>query len=145
MPQPLLRESQQWLDRALVHLAYSQRKLADSVPRVAEMDEETLEAWEGFVARFARASDLFLQKYLRTRVLYDDPAFRGSLRDLLHAAEKAGYIADAETWLQIRELRNLAVHEYGGEAIDAALAQMMRLTPHLLATRRLFDDAPDAR
>jgi hypothetical protein len=140
---PLLTSSQKWLEKALGHLEYSQRKLAGTVPRVAEMDEETLEAWEGFVARFARASDLFLQKFLRGLVLHDDPAFRGSMRDLLNQAAKAGYIDDVECWLQIRELRNLAVHEYGEEAIDAALQDMMRLTPRLLETRRLFWRAPE--
>lgn len=139
----LLRSYQQWLEKALRHLEWSQRKLAGRIPRVAEMDDETLEAWEGFVSRFARASDLFLQKYLRGRVLRDDPAFRGSVRDLLNTAVKAGYIDAVEPWLQIRELRNLAVHEYGEESTDAALQEMVRLTPLLIDTRRLFDDALD--
>lgn len=140
---PFMMTSQKWLEKALGHLEYSQRKLAGQDPRVADMDEETLEAWEGFVARFARASDLFLQKYLRGRILHDDPAFRGSVRDLLNTAAKAGYIDDVESWLQIRELRNQVVHEYNEEAIDAALRAMMDLTPRLLDTRRLFSHAPD--
>ncbi len=139
----LLSDSQKWLEKALSHLEYSQRKLAGQRPRVADMDDEALEVWEGFVARFARASDLFLQKYLRGRILHEDPAFRGSVRDLLNAAAKAGYIEDVEAWLRIRELRNLAVHEYNDAAIDAALLEMMRLTPLLLDTRRLFGHAPE--
>lgn len=33
--------------------------------------------------------------------------FSGSLRDFVNQAEKLGYIENAETWMGIRELRNI--------------------------------------
>jgi uncharacterized protein YutE (UPF0331/DUF86 family) len=62
--------------------------------------------------RFARASDLFLSKYIKAAVKKDDPAFDGSFRDYLNRAEKLGLIDSTDEWLEIRDLRNVAVHEY---------------------------------
>jgi hypothetical protein len=132
-----------WLGKALSHLAWSVRRVAGQEPCVATMDDATLQEWEALVARFARASDLFIQKVLRSAALAEDPAWRGTLRDTLQLAEKRGWIESAETWLEIRELRNLAMHEYGGEAVDAALRRMRDLCPVVVATRDLWTRAPE--
>ncbi|MEB3203599.1 MAG: hypothetical protein VKP57_02760 [Candidatus Sericytochromatia bacterium] len=61
----------------------------------------------------------------------------------MQLAEKRGWIESAESWLEIRELRNPAVHEYGGEAVAAALRRMRDLCPVVVATRDLWTNAPD--
>ncbi|MEB3299008.1 MAG: hypothetical protein VKO21_05930 [Candidatus Sericytochromatia bacterium] len=142
---PVARTHRDWLLKALGHLEWSLRQLADRQPVLSAMDEETLQAWEALVARFARASDIFVQKVLRGALLYEDPAYRGSVRDSLDLAEKYGWIESAERWMEIRELRNLAVHEYGGEAIEESLRRMRDLCPLILATRSLWTDASDGR
>jgi hypothetical protein len=131
----LQNQHQEWLEKALNHLRYSVCKLTNQIPVVAVMDEETLEAWEGLVSRFARASDIFFSKVLRTKVEEADPAFRGSFIDMLNMAEKLGYIEDLEAWKAIRELRNTTVHEYAGESINEDLLKILQLSSLLLAVR----------
>jgi hypothetical protein len=75
-----------------------------TLPRAMDkLDQEQLEAWEGFTARFARVADSFLSKYLRTFVGEHEPGFRGSMRDYLNQAEKLGLIESAQLWAEIRE------------------------------------------
>ena len=79
------------------------------------MSEEELEVLESFSSRFARYSDLILSRYLRFLAREKDPAFRGSAIDIINLGEKFGWIKDAAAWRRIRELRNLAAHEYESE------------------------------
>jgi hypothetical protein len=99
---------------------------------IDQLDDETLETWESFAARFARAADLFLAKYLRTMVLLDDPGFRGSMRDFINQGEKLGLIDNAEHWLEIRSLRNIAAYEYTEEDLAAFFKQLKQECPKLL-------------
>src|SRR5438093_9871949 len=102
----LLREHARQLDKVLARLDSSARNVAGRPTRMSALSDEDLEAWESFLSRFARVSDLFLAKYLRTYVLREDPGFRGSMRDFINQAEKLGLIDDAEAWLAVRELRS---------------------------------------
>ncbi|MCB1213284.1 MAG: hypothetical protein KDK40_03205 [Chlamydiia bacterium] len=133
------RELEGKLQKALDHLNTSYRKvLALDLPSEGEFDEELLEVWESFAARFSRTVDLFLTRYLRTRLLEEDPGFSGTLRDSLNQAEKLGIIQEAELWLQIRELRNLAAHEYLEEKLARFFFALKELTPNVLAIQSLF-------
>ena len=84
------------LKKALEHLRYSHNKVRRLPTDSSKLDEEQLETWESFSARFARVVDLFLTKYLRAVVLQDDPGFEGSLRDFVNQAEKIGLIGSAQ-------------------------------------------------
>ena len=72
-------------------------------------------------------------KYLRTLALEQDPAFNGTVRDVLNFAEKFGTIDSAELWMEIRELRNISAHEYLDEKLSAHFKRVRDLTPHVLA------------
>ncbi len=63
--------------------------------------------------------DLFLTKYIKSRVKIDDPAFDGTLRDYLNQAEKMNLISDVDRWLAMRELRNIQAHDYTNEAFES--------------------------
>src|SRR4051812_32183203 len=108
----LLTEYRLQILKGIEHLTYSFRKIQGLSSDPSILSTQDLESWEGFVARFARVSDIFLAKYLRTYVLKGDPAFRGSLRDFVNQAEKLGLVEDVEQWMVIRELRNITAHEY---------------------------------
>jgi hypothetical protein len=58
------------------------------------LSSEDLGSWEGFASRWARVSDIFLAKVVRSRVLMGDPAFRGELRDFVDQGEKIGRVDD---------------------------------------------------
>ena len=102
------------------------------------MDEEQLETWESFAARFGRVSDIFLTRYLRSRVLEEDPGFSGTLRDFLLKAEKMNLIDDTTKWLSIRELRNLSTHEYGEEGLTKFYRSLKENACHLFSIKDLF-------
>ena len=129
----LLEQQYQQIQRALLHLKYSYDKVLNLSPDPKNLSTEDLETWEGFIARFARVSDIFLSKYLRTFVLKGDPAFRGSLRDFVDQAEKLGLLDDAEAWMAIRELRNLSAHEYTDEKLLPLFVATRVEAPRLLA------------
>ncbi len=123
------------LKASVTHLSYSFKKVQLISQNKAQMSEENLESWEGFVSRFARVSDLFLSQYLRSKILEADPAFRGEIIDLLNKAEKMGLIESADNWYEIRALRNFSVHESAGEKFSKTLNRMLQLTPLLIQTQ----------
>ncbi len=48
-------------------------------------------------------------------------------------AEKYGWIPDAQTWRRIRELRNVAAHEYEAEDYKKLYQELIGLSSHLFA------------
>lgn len=119
--------------KALVHLKYSYNKIQKLSHKIEDMDEETLESWEGFSARFARVSELFLSPYLRTFVLKEDPGFEGTFRDFLNKAEKHGLIENVDVWFKVREIRNKAAQEYNEKSLETFFKILKDLTPTLLS------------
>lgn len=132
----LLKSLTQKLIKAIQHLEYSQKKTETLSPEVEKLSLEELEHWESFSARFARASDLFLSKYLRTYIQYHEPGFRGSFRDLVNLAEKLELIEKADTWAEIRELRNILAHEYEEENLSEHFKKVREYTPIILQVRK---------
>ncbi len=122
---------------ALKHLEYSFNKLQSFNFARTDWSEEELVVLESFSSRFARSSNVIISRLLRSYALASDPAFRGTLIDLLNLAEKQNWIASAKTWYRIRELRNIAAHEYTIEDFNVLLLELMRLTPTLLEAKRL--------
>ncbi len=113
------------------HLEYSHNKVR-KIKIEGLLDEEQLETLESFSSRFARYSDLIISKYLRLLAREKDPAFQGSAIDVLNLSEKFGWISDAMIWRRIRELRNVAAHEYEAQDYKKLYKELIRLTPHLL-------------
>ncbi len=118
--------------KSLRNLEYSYHRTFNMLTHPSKMTDPELEAWDGFASRFARSSDIFLSKYLRARILMDDPAFDGGFRDLLHRAEKIGLIHNVDTWLEIRELRNVTVHEYSDQDLEKIFMKLREYSTLLL-------------
>ena len=97
-----------------------------------EMSEETLETWEGFSSRFARVIDIFTTKYLKSCVLFSDPAFDGSYRDLLDSAEKLKLIESSDFYMKMREIRNIHSHDYREDKLILFLTDLKTYAPELL-------------
>lgn len=124
--------------KALDHLAYSYNKILTLDMQVETLDEESLETWESFAARFSRVSDMFLTRYLRTAILVNDPGFTGTVRDFVNQSEKLNLIDDAESWMNIRELRNITVHDYSEKDLTAFFKRLKTECPRLLAIKTLL-------
>lgn len=131
----LLNSSKQKLLKALSHLEYSYCKIMTLPHDVPTLDEETLATWESFCARFARVAEIFLTRYLRSYILYADPGFAGTLRDFVNQGEKLGIIDDARAWMSIRELRNIAAHDYSENDLTQVFIRLKNETPRLLALK----------
>lgn len=130
--QNLLTVSQQKLLKALKHLDYSYNKIKLLPADVSQLDEENLETWESFSARFSRVADIFLTRFLRAYVLTHDPGFEGTLRDFVNQGEKLGVLDDARAWMAIRELRNITSHDYSENDLTQFFIRLKTETPRLL-------------
>jgi hypothetical protein len=130
---PHLDTQKRKLSKALEHLGYSYKKVLSLPCNIEKLDEESLETWESFSARFSRVSELFLARYLRTRILIDDPGFSGSFRDFVNQAEKLEIIENANSWMQIRELRNIAAHDYSEKDLAQFFDTLRKNCPQLLS------------
>ncbi len=135
----LLQQQRDKLNKALAHLEYSYKKVMPLPTEEKKLNEETLEIWESFCARFSRVVDLFLTRYLRTFVLEQDPAFTGSLRDFVNQGEKLVLIKDSKFWMHVRELRNITAHEYTSEDLSHFLSQMRNHTVNLLSLKTIIN------
>jgi hypothetical protein len=118
--------------KSLKYLEYSYNRTLSMPLNPAQMTDAQLEAWDGFAARFARSSDIFLSKYIRAFILKDDPAFDGGFRDQLNRAEKLGLIDDATIWMEIRELRDATVHEYSDQDLEKIFEKFRKYSALLL-------------
>ncbi len=94
-------------------------------------EPEELESFESFTGRFARLSDILIQKLFR---LVDelDLDSSGTVRDRINRAEKKGLIASSDVFVEIRMVRNDIAHEYLPEAIHDLFEKVLTLTPHLM-------------
>ena len=109
---------------------------------------EELESFEALTSRFARLSDIIIQKIFRLLDILDLED-EGSIRDRINRAEKRGIIQSADTFIDIRILRNEIAHEYKSETIYEIFEKVLENTPILLesvdmiknyAQRHLEDD-----
>jgi len=92
---------------------------------------EELESFESFTSRFARLSDILIQKIFR---LVDelDLDTQGTVRDRINRAEKKELIVSSDVFIEIRIIRNDIAHEYLPKAIHEIFERVLLLTPHLL-------------
>ena len=132
-----LKEQTTKLLKAIQHLDYSYKKIINLPTEPSKLDEETLETWESFAARFCRVADIFLVKFVRAFVLIHDPGFSGSFRDFLHQAEKLGLLDNTETWMAIRELRNISAHEYTDKDLAVFFQRLKVEAPLLISLKNI--------
>ena len=126
-----LDESAPWLRRSIKRC---QKVAADSDLSAADFD-----AFEALTSRFARLSDMILQKLFRglDRLELEDS---GTLLDALNRAEKRGLIDSSHAFREIRELRNGIAHEYSQEDLRGLFTSVLQHAPALLEIIRRAHD-----
>lgn len=119
------------LKKARDILAYSYDKCSTSVVK-ADLSNEELESFEALTSRFARLSDILIQKIFR---YFDslDLEEHGTVRDRINRAEKKEIVESAEEFIQIRILRNEIAHEYKSDTIYRIFEKVLELAPALLS------------
>lgn len=95
------------------------------------LDNETMERLEALTARFARLSDIMIQKVFRTLDAIDLED-QGTVRDRINRAEKRGVIRNADDFFNIRMLRNEIAHEYKQQTILEIFDRVLFLAPSLM-------------
>ena len=95
------------------------------------LDNETMERFEALTARFARLSDIMIQKVFRTLDALDLDD-RGTVRDRINRAEKRGVIESADDFVDIRMVRNEIAHEYKRQTILEIFERVLALSPPLM-------------
>ena len=126
----LLEQELMLLNNAKDVLLYSYNK-CKTIGLKETYEPEELESFESFTGRFARLSDILIQKIFR---LVDelDLDSQGTIRDRINRAEKKELIPSSEVFVEIRMIRNDIAHEYLPEAIYDLFGKVLSLTPQLL-------------
>lgn len=118
------------LEKAAATLQYSYDK-CNAVDLMDGLDQNTLESFEALTGRFARLSDMLIQKVFRTIDMIELDS-SGTIRDRIHRAEKKHMIDNSSIMIDIRLLRNEISHEYSSDTIHAIFEKVLHLTPLLL-------------
>ncbi len=98
-----------------------------------EYSLEELDHFEGLTSRFARLSDILIQKTFRLIEILDLD-LPGTVRDRINRAEKKDLIRSAQLFVEIRDLRNDIAHEYLSKKFIDIYQKVMEWTPVLLET-----------
>ncbi len=98
----------------------------------AKLSVEQYDDLEALSSRFARVSDMLVQKAFRAidRITFEEG---GTLIDAINRAEKRGLVDSLETVRKIREIRNEIAHEYSVEDLVHLLRKIIDETPTLLS------------
>lgn len=111
--------------------------LNDSYQRCKKLDVkleysvDESEKFEALTSRFARLSDILLQKILRS-IFIMELEEEGTVRDRINKAEKKGLIEDAQKFVYLRELRNEIAHDYRLKDIIDLYEKVFLHVPNLL-------------
>ena len=97
-------------DEGMNHLMISSERCKHFFDKENNSEEELIDL-EALTGRFARMSDILIQKIFKTIDRLDGIA-SGTVRDRILQAEKNNIINNAKTFLEIRDKRNTIAHEY---------------------------------
>ncbi len=118
------------MEKAADILRYSHNKCRQ-IDFMGGLDNDALESFEALTSRFARVSDMLIQKMFRTIDMVELEN-SGTVRDRINRAAKKKIIVNADTFIEIRIVRNEIAHEYQSETIYVIFEKVLQLTPHLL-------------
>ena len=92
---------------------------------------EELESFDSLTSKFARTSDIFTQKVLKTifSLLRENTI---SFIDRANLAEKLGLVKSADELIEIRDMRNSIAHEYLMENLLEIFRDVLQLSRPLL-------------
>ena len=97
-------------------------------------DELSLDAddvFETLTSRFSRLADILTQKVFRA-IDAVELIEEGSILDRFNRAEKRAIIDSADTWAEIRDLRNSIAHDYAEKNLNELRERAFKFIPALL-------------
>ena len=117
-------------DEAMTHLNISVERCKQFISN-KDFTEEQLIELEALTGRFARTSDVLIQKIFKTVDRLDGIA-PGTVRDRILQAEKNGIISDAKIFMEIRDKRNTIAHEYELHSLKEIFVFVFKNSPLLI-------------
>lgn len=125
------------LHKCLDILSGSIDALNDSIQRCTIINLNSIESWddkndlESLSARFARTSNIYIQKLLKFVILAlkEDDKY---VIDRINKAEKIGLITSSEDLIEIRDLRNEIAHEYRPDDIEVLYKDVLKYASVLI-------------
>ena len=121
----LLSENFQKVERSFATLQQSLQKcMGIGIKEVYTFEES--EAFDSLTSKFARTSDVFIQKVLRSMFILLHEG-KPTLIDLANRAEALDIIANADALLAIRDVRNQISHEYEDSGLISIYGQIFEL------------------
>jgi len=113
-----------WLNRSLGQC----RDIGGASP----YSPEQFDAFETLTSRFARTVDILIHKVYRAldSVEMEDG---GTVLDVVNRAHKRGLLDSVERLRDMKDIRNEIAHEYSQNALEELFADVVALTPDLLA------------
>ncbi len=127
-----LKDQIDLMEKACSIFEYSYKSCLE-IDRKSDYNFEDLDKLEALTSRFARLSDILIQKIFRL-IESIELEEQGTVRDRIHKAEKWGLVDKTEDFILIRELRNSIAHEYLPEAISEIYKNVIFFAPVLLET-----------
>lgn len=94
--------------------------------------EEELDAIETLTSRYARTSDIIIQKVFRSIDKFEFEG-GGTMIDVVNRAHKRGLFHSVEELRMIKDLRNKIAHEYSKEDIEGVYAQVIAFVPQFFS------------
>lgn len=98
----------------VLRFSYEKTELYVNKEEFTPNEENDIEA---FTSRFARLSDMIVQKTLRLIYAIEDEKVE-TVRDRIMKAEKMELIESAAKLIEIRRLRNEIAHDYAGKRLE---------------------------
>ncbi len=117
-----LRKSIQWLRRSY------ERCLSIGVRENYAEDE--FDAFENLAGRFARATDLIVNKVFRS-IDAMELEEAGTVIDIVNRAEKRALVDSAQRIRELKDLRNDIGHEYETDDLRSLFRQVLEAAPEL--------------
>lgn len=128
----VLKEEIELLDKSVVALEHSYNKCLEiGIKEKYSLEEES--DFEALTSRFARASDMLIQKVFRLieKMELED---EGTIRDTINRAEKREIIDSADVMVDIRKLRNNIAHEYLPKRIQEIYRNVLENCPSIFSS-----------
>jgi len=135
----VLKANRDTLETALPSFLRSLEKCR-AIDLEAPLSFEAEESFDALTSKFARVSDIFTQKVLKSFVILtreDAPTFM----DRMNLCEKLGVIPSAEDLIDIRDLRNQIAHEYLSNNLIEVYQECLVLSDKLMTAIRSSDPA----
>ena len=126
------------LNETLAHMGDAERwlrrshEICQGIGIKEAYEDREYDAFETLTSRFARVSDMILQKVFRA-IDHLELAEGGTLLDVLNRAEKRGLVGSTDEFRQIRELRNEITYEYRLEALKQLFEAVLEYGEELFA------------